>query len=380
MNGSPDIADYVTLDLIDRDPQDVFDIAKQYLQTVFPDLVLREGMMETVLLEAVALEVAESIFAINRLPDSITEILLQFFDIQRDVGEPPVADISFSISGPQGATIPVGFSLVYDPGTGVDPLVMQTDAELTIPEGSATGVVSATAINYTDMFNGLPAGTILTPQENLLYLDYATLASTVTEGRDPETDDEYLSRGVQSMQRLTSVLVTPNQFVAATLEQPYTSRAYSIDSYNPDNDPNNNGPIGQDGGYITVAVYGDNEMLSDDNKEALQAELDGNCQANLFVKLIDPTITPIDVDVEVAVEANVDPASVVSAITSALETALSPNTWGWGTVVRRSYLLSLITNIQGVDYVNSLTTPAADITLTGVANLVTTGTINISAI
>lgn len=368
---SVDIADYVTLNLVDRDPQDVYDIAAQYLKTQFPELTLREGMMETVLLEAVALEVAESVFAINRLPDGMTEVLLQFFGITRDVGQPPVADISFSVAGPQGATIPAGSIFVLDTGTGLDPLSLVTDAELVIPAGSNSGVTSATATAFTDLYNGTPAGTQLTPQSSILYLNYATLASPVTEGRDPETDDQYLSRGTQSLQKVSNTLVTPNQFVAACREFPFIGRALGLDAYNPDNDPEGDGPVGADGGYMTVAVYGDNELVSTANKDILLQQLEADSQANLFVKLIDPTITPIDVDVDIVLEQGVDAASVVDAVTQALQAAINPMTWGWGNVVRRSTLLSLITNVTGVDYVDSLNSPASDITLTGVANLVT---------
>lgn len=366
------------MDLVDRDPQDIYDIAAQYLKANFPELNLREGMMETVLIEAVALEVAESIFAINRLPDGMTEVLLQFFGITRDPGQPPVADISFSVAGTQGATIPAGSMFVLDTGTGMDPLLLATDAELVIPEGSSTGVISATATEYTDLYNGTPPGAFLTPQESLLYLNYATLASAVTEGRDPETDEVYLSRGVQSLQRVSTTLVTPNQFVSACLEQPFVGRAYGLDAYNPDNDPDGNGPVGTDGGYMTVAVYGDNEMVSADNKDILQAELDADAMANLFVKIIDPTITPIDVNVTVALEAGTNSADVVQAVTDALNVMLNPMNWQWGNIVRRSNLISLITNVDGVDYVDTLTSPATDITLTGVANLVDVGTITIS--
>lgn len=368
---SPDINSYIDLQLIDKDPQDVFDVAQQYLSTQLPELTLREGMMETILLEAVALEVSESIFAINRLPDGMTEVLLQFFGVTRDSGQPPIADLNFQVAGPQGATIPSGSTFVLDIGNGLDPLLMTTDAELVIPAGSTTGTISATGDTFTDIYNGTPAGTLLQSQDSLIYVNYVTLASTVSEGRDPETDDDYLTRGVQSLQRISTTLVVPNQFVAAALEFPFVSRALGLDSYDPSNDPDGNGPIGVDGGFMTVAVYGDNEFVSADNKEILQSELEADSQANLIVKLIDPQITPIAIDVTIAYDSDVDSADVVAAVQQALRDSINPSVWDWGTVVRRSTLLSLITNVDGVDYVESLNEPAADITLTGVANLVT---------
>lgn len=367
---SVDISSYITLDLVDKDPQDIYDTASQYLTTQFPDLTLREGMMETVLVEAVALEVAESVFAINRLPDSMTEVLLQFFGVTRDIGQPPTADIVFTVSGPQGATIPGGSSFSLDTGTGMDPLLLVTDADLVIPMGSTTGVTSATGSTFTDLYNGTPSGTLLVPQQSLLYVNTAALASSVTEGRDPEDDETYLSRGVQSLQKISTTLSTPNQFVAAALEFPFVGRALGLDAYNPDNDPDGNGPVGADPGYMCVAVYGDNELVPDDEKSTLQDSLDGDAMANLFIKLIDPTITPIAVEANIAIQSGVDDESVVSAVTTAIQAALNPMSWGWGNIVRRSTLLSLISNVAGVDYVDSLVTPATDIALSGVANLV----------
>lgn len=370
---SPDISSYVDLQLIDKDPQDIFDVAQQYLSTQLPELTLREGMMETILLEAVALEVAESIFAINRLPDGMTEVLLQFFGLTRDSGQPPIADLTFQIAGPQGATIPAGSTFVLDIGNGIDPLLFTTDAELVIPAGSSTGTISATGETFTDIYNGTPAGTMLTSQDNLIYVNYITLASTVSEGRDPETDDDYLTRGVQSLQRVSTTLTVPKQFVAAALEFPFVNKAYGLDAYNPATDPELDGPVGQDGGFMTVAVYGDNEPVSAENKDTLQTELEADSQANLIVKVIDPQITPIDIDVTIAYDASLNPADVVAAVTQVLQDNINPNAWNWGNTVRRSTLISLITNVDGVDYVESLNLPATDITLTGVANLVTLG-------
>ena len=59
-------------------------------------------------------------------------------------------------------------------------------------------------------------------------------------------------------------------------------------------------------------------------------------------------------------------------IVDALDTYLSPDTWEWGGTVYRNELIALIDQVAGVDRVVSLTTPATDLALTGVAPLADT--------
>lgn len=377
---SIDLPNYIDLDLVDKDPQDVFDNAVITLRSNLPEWSPREGNQEVLLLEALSGEVAEAIFAINRLPDVMTEVLLSIYGVERDYGDPPVVTVQFEMGGSIGYIIPAGTNLILELEEGFDPVVFSTDEELNIPAGETSGTVNATGDRYTSEANGIPLNTILTLEDTIQYVNYARTLTNVNGGRDVESDEEYLSRGVQRFQRLSTTLVTPAHFASAALENLDVSRVFALDNYNPANDPDNNGPIGNDAGHVTVAVYGENEFISTEEKELLRESFEKNSLSILTSHVIDPTITTVNVDVSITIEPGADYTETVAAITEEIESYLNPMNWPWGSVVRRNELISRITNVPGVDYVESLIAPATNITLSGVAPLADLGTLDVAIV
>jgi hypothetical protein len=213
----------------------------------------------------------------------------------------------------------------------------------------------------------------------VIYVDSVELDNLATPGVDPETDAEFFDRAIQRFTRLSETLVLPSQFVAAALEVPEIKRAFALDNYNPAGDPDNNGPVGNDAGYIAVAVYGTGANVSAPIKTALDADLEARSMANLTVNIIDPTINTQAVTVTVVMDSGYTATQVQSNVTAAINDYLSTATWNWSTVLRRNELLRVIGNAEGVAYVSTLTTPAADVNLTGVAPLVQAGTISVTA-
>lgn len=372
-----DLTDYIDLALVDQDPQDLFDAALVLMRSTFPEWQPREGNIEVVLLETMAEMVAESIFTINRLPGAITEVLLSMYGIQRDIGEPPVVDFEFFMAGTAGYNIPAGTSVTVEVGDDIEPVTFETDVELVIAPGLNKGTVSATGTTYTAEANGVPSNTLVESNEMLIYVEYIKTASVVTGGRNEEDDEVYLTRGVQRFQRLTDTLVLPKHFTAAAREFEFVKLATTLDNYDPAGDGDNNGPVGNDEGHVTVAVYGDGENVSAPNKTILQNYFDVNSLAALTTHIINPTITSVAVTATVVFEPEADVIEVTGAITEALQEFLDPNNWSWGSLVRRNSLISIISNVPGVDFVQTLTTPASDVTLSGVAPLTTAGAITI---
>lgn len=377
---SPDVSPFIDLTLYDRDPQDVFEAGITDLQIKLPEWAPREGNTEVLLLEAMALEVAELIFTANRIPSSVVETILKLYGITRDAGEAPTVDLLVTLAGTQGYTIPAGINVRLDLPGGVDPIVFTTGAETVVALGVSTVTLSAVGDRFTAAANGTPAGTLVEMLESIFFIEKVELATAVIGGRDPEFDDTYFERGVQRFSRLSDTLVLPRHFTTYAMENPLVKRAVSIDNYDPTADPDGNGPTGNDPGHVTVAVYGDNVMLTAGEKTDLYTEMDGLALANLAVHVVDPTVTPVDVTVQVQVEKTYALNDVVDNVTAAINDYLSPLTWEWGDVVRRNELISVISSAPGVSYLESMTAPAADIVLPGVANLTTTGTVTITAI
>jgi uncharacterized phage protein gp47/JayE len=363
---SPDTTPYVDLTLFDKDPQDIFDAAIALLQIRLADWVPREANTEVLLLEALAQEVAELIFAANRIPDAVVETLLRLYGIERDAGAPPTVTLEFTMSGTVGYTVPIGTAVRLDLA-GYESIVFTTDVELTILAGVSTGTVTATGDRYTAEGNGVPAGTEVELLDSLTNVDQVDTFTEVTGGRDAEEDADYFERGSQRFARLTETLVLPAHFVSSAL-----------DAYNPAGDPDNNGPIGADGGHMTVAVYGDGAVVSAPNKTALETKMEEAAIASLDVHIIDPTITAVNVDVTVKALAGYDSAVVDANVVAALTAYLDPMQWGWGAVVRLYELVQVINSAEGVDYIVSFTTPVADTNLTGVAPLADLGTVAVT--
>lgn len=377
---NPDVTPYIDLILSDKDPQDIFDAAIEVLKVRMPEWVPREGNTEVLLLEALALEVSELIFALNRIPNAVVQVFLSLVGVTRDAGAPPTVDLTFNMSGTSGYTVPAGVSVRLDLTGGLEPITFTTEEELIIEPGVTTGIVSATGDRFTVEGNGTPAASYVELLDSVIYVDSVETASIVTGGRNAEDDAAYFERGIQRLARLTDTLVLPQHFESAALEEVYVKRVFALDNYNPANDANNNGPVGNDGGHITVAVYGDDAPLSVDDKAALEAKLEASAAANLDVHVIDPTITPVNITVQVKRFPNQSADAVEAAVVAALESYLSPTEWAWAATVRKNELIQTISNVAGVDYVDILSVPAGDTNLAGVAPLADAGVIAVTVI
>jgi hypothetical protein len=371
---SPDATPYVDLRLFDKDAQDVFEGALVNLQAYLPEWEPREGHTEVMLMESLALEVAESVFAINRLPGTILEVLMRLYGVDRDAGSPPTATILFTASDDTGHTIPAGTRVALTIAGEEEPVVFATSAAVVIAAGATSATVAAVGDSNTDAANGIVAGTTVDVLDAVVFVERAELASPPTGGALEEDDETWFSRGASRFSRLVETLVLPRHFVSAALERPEVSRASAVDNY----DPNQAGVPGDHAGHITLAVYGDGGMLTADAKEIIRATFDLQAQANLAVHVVDPTITTVDVTASLVAKPGFATSDVQAAAVAALNAYLSPEQWPWSATVYRNELIALLDGVDGVERVASITTPAADLALTGVAPLAALGTATIT--
>lgn len=373
---SPDLTPYVDLSLYDKDDQEIYDAAILDLSYKVPEWIPKEANTEVVLLEAMAMEVAESVFALNRLPGAIVEILMRMYGIDRYIGAQPVTDIEFTVATDAGIELPAGINVQLTLGDGLEPVVFTTTDALVIAAGETTGVIGAIGDRFTADANGALAGSPVDIVDSLIYLEQATLASDVTAGADAETDEEWRDRAVARFGRLTETLVLPAHFTAAVLENPVVLRAFTVDAYRPDVAGN----PGDFPGYVTVCVLGQTGLLDQPTKDSLQQTLDVAAQANLAVFVSDVQITPIDVTATIRYEPGYTAALVEQNVTDALTAYLNPTSWDWSATVRRNELIALISGVDGVAYVDTLTVPAADVALPGVAPLADAGTFTLTSL
>jgi len=342
---SPDAVPFQDLLLYDRNAADLVERAKLDLATKLPGLVLRAGRTEVALLEAEALIAVERIFAINRLPMAVAIIQARLAGVTISEGVAATATATFALADTVGHTIPAGTRLRLD--TGTDSVIFTTNAAVTVAAGPSSATLPVTASTVGTAPNGTVVGTALALADPLFFVDGVTLATAPTGGADPENVVEWLTRAGQRFARLTSVLVLPSHFLAATLEDVRVARAFVIDKY----DPTTPAILpGTNLGHVTVAVSGSGGVaLSAPVKAEIAATLSLLTRADLGVHVVDPTITTVAVTTTVVAKPTYTSAAVIANVTAALSTYLSPDTWAWGSTVYRNELLALIDGVVGVE-------------------------------
>lgn len=368
-----DVSQYVDLTVFDQDPQSLFEISRDYMQFIFPNYNPVETNTEVVLMEALALMVAQSVFAINRVPGAVVEVLLRLFGIVRDTGHAPVVTLNFNMINNAGYTIPAGTEVSYFVGSIV--ITFATDEDLLIANGDSSGTVDATGNLNTSFFNGTPSNTQFTLTTSIANVDSVFSTTPIADGAEPEDTDTYFDRGIETLSRLTETLVLPSHFTAFALADDVVTKATTIDLYNP-----SVGPPGSNPGHVTVAVYGVGGNVSSGGKSDLAAAMQQKCLASLQIHVVDPTITSVDVTAAIHTLKGYLNGDVTDAVTTALNNYLATANWDWNNTVRVYELVSLIDQIPGVDYVSTVSVPSSDIILSGVANLTQPGTITVTVV
>ena len=380
MTPSPDYVPFIDLTLHDKSPSDILAAGVATLRARRTDWVPEPTNVEYALMEAMAVEIAETLFTLNRLPRTMMMILLERFGVVRDAGATPTVDVKFTAVDDTGYVVPAGTEVSLPLGTNdyetnSDYMSFFTNLDLTIVGGTTTGTVSASAQRRTTVANGIATGARMDVIDALSGIEIAETASVVAGGLSPETDQALLERGTQRLQRLVDTLLIPANFTQAALEDPRVFRALTLDNFDP---TAGSGAPGDHPGHSTIVVYGDDGPLSAGDKTALFDDLDQRTAANLILHIIDPTVTAVNVTVTVAAVPTYTPEAVQASVEAALHQYLSPTFWPWAGVVRRNEIIALADQVPGVDYVDTLTTPASDVTLTGNATLVTPGTITVN--
>jgi uncharacterized phage protein gp47/JayE len=228
---SPDVQGYIDLSLYDATPGVLVDRALLAATTRLPEWQPREGNTELVLMEALAVEVSELIYSLNRVPSAVLDGALDLYGVERSLGTKPTATVTFTLTAPTGYQVPAGTTVRLELGGEEEPLDFTTDAAVVVPTGATSVTAAVTATRATDVANGRPAGTALSMVTPIPYVDSVALATAVTGGTDPEDDVAYRERGAQRLARLVSTLVLPEHFTADALETVGVFRARTLDNF-----------------------------------------------------------------------------------------------------------------------------------------------------
>lgn len=374
---APDITSYVDLRPFDISDQQMIDTAIANLRLNLPGWIPREGNVESLVIESAALELAEQIVAINRLPGAVVEAVITMAGIDKDYGQPPDATATVTFGDELGHTLPGGTQIYLPLSDGTTVTFLIEPPGVTVAPGASSGIASLIGATFTASANGTPIGAALVMGDPVPFVDSVVLLTAVADGRDPETDDSWRDRGVEELSRLSAALVTPAQFVAYALSQSGVSAAMGLDQWNP---TGGHSP-GADPGYMTVAVLGPGgTTLSSGAKSTLQAAMQAQAIAILIVSVVDATIVTVPVATKVVPISGADFSVVTTSVQQAINAYLDPLSWTFGATIYLNEMISLIDQVPGVDRVVNVTlnSVAADYAITGVAALPDAGTITVT--
>ena len=366
-------SEYTDLRVFDKDAQDIFEVAQQALRLRLPGWEPREDATETILMEAMALEVAEASFAINRLPSTIMMSLLRLFGIKRHEGALPTTTITLTVNS-SGGTIPVGTRFTMNTPLYDDPVTFTTTETAYFTDTLVADVPAQGNVLTNDLYS-VPVGTQVYALETISSLERAVIGTSIIGGSAPETDSEWLDRSVRHFQRLVSTLVTPEHFRLASLDHEAVERVKVLDLYDPAV-----GTVGASPGHITVSLYGNTRMLTEQEKSAVLADLRARALASLQIHVIDPSVIKIDVHAVIGYLPTATKTDVDRLVHSTMIELLNSTSWDTETKVRRNEIITAISNVPGVDYVDNLVKPAKDVDLTTTASLAKPGTITIEGV
>lgn len=148
---SPDASSYVDLTLFDLNSQQIYLNALQYMRIALPEFQPVEGSIETVLLQAMALEVQDLVTSINRLPGGVVQALLGILGISRQEATNATALVKLYSATGGDVTIPAGLRMYASTTTGAETLVLTTDSsvELVVNKSISTLAQSGYACTAT---------------------------------------------------------------------------------------------------------------------------------------------------------------------------------------------------------------------------------------
>ena len=344
---------YLGVSIDDADPQAIFDRMLALAETRLPQWEPRNGSLETVLLEACAVGMADLIYAANRVLGSLTEGVLNLYGVARDEGTPATGTVRLTLTGSQTTAIDAGTLFRLE---DADTLLIASET-VTI-----TGTTVDVAVATTDTggyLNAITAGTVCDPVIPVPHLAACALLTDLNGGSDPEDDLALLTRSANVLARVSSALVTAPSFAAYALEQPYVKRAVAVDQYDHDG---GHSP-GDDDGYLAVYVYGAGAAITADQKTALQQDMQAQCASILTMTVEDATPVTVAVTAAVTKAAGYDADELEAAIGSALGSVWSWQTSGFGADVSQIDVQTVIENVPGVDAVTTLSAPASPVSV-----------------
>ncbi len=354
-----------------RTPGDLAIDAIASLQSRLPGWIPRNAAPEVVLLEALAELVGGVVDAADViLGGAVESVLDNLHAVPRLPGMGATGDLTVTFDSAVTTTIPAGTTF----------LLQEWDVELQALEdvsvvSATSATVAVAAVQSTADINGLDSTALVDILDVIPNAIAVEIDGVLGGGAAPEGDEEYLERARHRLSRLSSSLGPADSFTAYALEDGRAYNAVCIPAW----DGVDIATAGTDGGHVGVATYGRGAQLSAEVRADLAAQMQDLAVVGVSVHVVEGDVTTVPVTATVAALAGRDVAEVRTNVEEALAAYLSPELWAWGETVRTTTLITVLAAADGVDYVDSLDAPAADVTLEA-NGLASAGTLTISVI
>lgn len=159
-----DVSSYTDLTIYDLNSQDIYLQALQYARLLLPEFEPVDGSIETVLLQAMALEVQDLVTSINRLPGGIVQALLGLIGIPKKEATKSTGIAKFTANGSLPFSLDAGTRLFSRNTIDSAKSLYTVDAiNLSLEKAIASGYrLSNTVYCVTSEYHGLLDGEIVT--------------------------------------------------------------------------------------------------------------------------------------------------------------------------------------------------------------------------
>lgn len=370
MTDTPGFVNVDVTELDVTDPSDLVTIGLQRAAELIPEWVPREGNVEVVLLEQMAVLIALLIERLETVVPAVTSQILELSGLDRDAGEAAALAVEFAMSDDLGHVIPAGSAVVIGDPNADEPITGTVTDAVTVPLGDVTGAGVVT-LDSLAVVADLSTATEVLLIDAVPYVDEVTVTAVTSGGRDPETDDAFLGRGSAWLAAMTQLLGRPDQFAARALTDIRVGRALAVNRWD------GVGTAGDVAGAVCVLLLGsDGAAMDPGDEDEVKADLEARAVTELTVAVQAPVVTPVAVTATITLLPGFVETAVVDAAEAAVAAWLDPLAWEWGEAVRLSRLTQVLETVSGVDSA-TIAAPAADVEIDPY-ELVEPGTITVS--
>lgn len=350
---SPDFSQYVDLTVYDQQPNAIYNAALDYMRLTLPEFELVPGSIEDVILQGVAQMTGYTSAAINRLPNSVSEVLLKLFDIQRLSGTATTGTITITFVDGIAHTVPAGtrFGYTVTENEQATLYIFNTTESVTGTTSVSVGIEGESLSVYPQLLDGANLR-LLT---SISFIDSAVLDGDLSVGGGSESDADYFARAIAKLASYTTALTTANQFQAYVLTTyAGVQRAKAYSRLNPANLTIASG-AGEADGWLTVFACGlGGSALDGGLVTTIEDALVDRAVAGLNISVESPAIETVTFSTTITLETGAIAGDVEDAVQAAIDSYIHPDYWMWEPTIYYNNLVGIVYNVVGVANVQLL--------------------------